>query len=129
MAHPYHHALSSVDKWGGVVEDYLPIHSWFDESKQHMGDIRHRMYRHHTQGIFEAEQKFGIVIRIFSGRKIPVRWIGEQHIMEDIGRIPTLSDWLDEMPLLSWMGKSGKRLSKEYLNKELKENKEIYESR
>ena len=34
MAHPYHHALSSVRKWGGTVEDYLPIHSWFDASKQ-----------------------------------------------------------------------------------------------
>ena len=22
MAHPYHHALSSVKKWGGVPEDY-----------------------------------------------------------------------------------------------------------
>ena len=30
MAHPYHHALSSVKKWGGTVEDYLPIHSWLD---------------------------------------------------------------------------------------------------
>jgi hypothetical protein len=24
MAHPYHHALSSVRKWGGAVEDYRP---------------------------------------------------------------------------------------------------------
>ena len=23
MAHPYHHALSSVKKWGGTVEDYV----------------------------------------------------------------------------------------------------------
>jgi hypothetical protein len=30
MAHPYHHALSSVKKWGGTVEDYLAVHSWFD---------------------------------------------------------------------------------------------------
>ena len=30
MAHPYHHALSSVKKWGGEVSDYLPLHSWFD---------------------------------------------------------------------------------------------------
>ncbi|WP_456300097.1 DUF6915 family protein [Pseudogemmobacter bohemicus] len=28
MAHPYHHALSSVKKWGGVVEDYIELHSW-----------------------------------------------------------------------------------------------------
>jgi hypothetical protein len=27
MAHPYHHALSSVNKRGGQVEDYLPIHN------------------------------------------------------------------------------------------------------
>src|SRR5438067_1962367 len=33
MAHPYHHALSSVRKWGGRVEDYLPVHHWFDASK------------------------------------------------------------------------------------------------
>ena len=31
MGHCYHHALSSVKKWGGVVEDYLPLHQWFDE--------------------------------------------------------------------------------------------------
>jgi Domain of unknown function (DUF6915) len=30
MAHPYHHSLSSVKKWGGSVFDYLPLHSWFD---------------------------------------------------------------------------------------------------
>ena len=33
MGHPYHHALSSVKKWGGTAEDYLPLHQWFDESK------------------------------------------------------------------------------------------------
>jgi hypothetical protein len=32
MAHCYYHALSSVRKWGGVVEDYLPLHQWFDQS-------------------------------------------------------------------------------------------------
>ena len=31
MAHPFHHAESSVRKHGGHMEDYLPIHQWFDE--------------------------------------------------------------------------------------------------
>ena len=31
MAHPYHHALSSTRIWGGRTDDYLAIHSWFDE--------------------------------------------------------------------------------------------------
>mgnify|MGYP006871787357 FL=1 len=42
MANPYHHALSSVKKWGGIVEDYIKIHDWFDASKEMMGDFRHR---------------------------------------------------------------------------------------
>jgi hypothetical protein len=54
MAHPYHHALSSVRKWGGAVEDYIPIHNWFDESKQIIADFRHRALRHHSEGIFMA---------------------------------------------------------------------------
>lgn len=52
MAHPYHHALSSVKQWGGQVDDYLPIHNWFDESKAFIGDFRHRALRHHAEGIF-----------------------------------------------------------------------------
>ena len=30
MAHPYHHALSSVKKWGGTVDDYIAVHQFFD---------------------------------------------------------------------------------------------------
>jgi hypothetical protein len=32
MPHPYHHALSSVKKWGGTVEDYL-IRERFTKTK------------------------------------------------------------------------------------------------
>jgi hypothetical protein len=31
MAHPSLHAKSSVRKWGGIPEDYIKIHEWFDE--------------------------------------------------------------------------------------------------
>ena len=30
MAHPYHHALSSVKKWGGTVDDFIVVHAWLD---------------------------------------------------------------------------------------------------
>ena len=30
MAHPYHHALSSVKKWGGTVDNFMAVHAWFD---------------------------------------------------------------------------------------------------
>ncbi len=54
MAHPYHHALSSVKKWGGTVEDTLAVHAWFDQSKEITADFRHRALRHHAEGIFMA---------------------------------------------------------------------------
>jgi hypothetical protein len=83
MAHPYHHALSSVKKWGGVPEDYIRIHDWFDESKMIIADFRHRALRHHAEGIFLAETIFGSTITLSTSRVIPVRWIGEQHVRED----------------------------------------------
>ena len=46
MAHPYHHALSSVKKWGGTADDYIEIHSWYDQSKELIADFRHRALRH-----------------------------------------------------------------------------------
>jgi hypothetical protein len=46
MAHPYHHSLSSVKKWGGTVADYQHIHDWFDASKAIIADFRHRALRH-----------------------------------------------------------------------------------
>lgn len=103
MAHSYHHAVSSARKFGGQPEDYTAIHSWFDESKQFRADPRHRALRHHTQGIFECERVFGITITNSAGKDIPVRLIGEQHMREDFGWIPSLNDWLDCMTVEPWM--------------------------
>jgi hypothetical protein len=105
MSHPYHHALSSVKKWGGIPEDYLPIHCWFDASKSHMANFRHRALRHHSFGIFQCEAEFGITITNSPGAKVPVRFIGEQHVREDLGFIPSVSDWLKNIKAESWMVK------------------------
>jgi len=106
MAHPYHHALSSVKKWGGVQEDYIRIHDWFDESKMIIADFRHRALRHHAEGIFMAETVFGSTITLSTGRVIPVRWIGEQHVREDLGFIPSFADWVKAIRPEPWMGRA-----------------------
>jgi hypothetical protein len=98
MAHSYHHAVSSQKKWGGDVDDYLPIHDWFDESKKIMADFRHRALRHHAEGIFMAETIFGHTITNADGRVVPVRFIGEQHVKEDLGFIPP-ERWMGEPPV------------------------------
>lgn len=108
MAHPFYHAQSSVRKYGGSINDYLPIHNWFDASKSHIGDVRHRALRHHSEGIFLCEQIFGVTILNSDGRSVPVRFIGEQHVVEDLGRIPTPSEWLSEMSIKPWMGPRSK---------------------
>jgi hypothetical protein len=100
---PYYHAVSSARKFGGEPHDYVEIHSWFDESKAHMAELRHRALRHHSQGIFECERQFGITIVNADGRTVPVRAVGEQHVMEDLGRIPSLQDWLGEIRPTEWM--------------------------
>ena len=107
MSHPLHHSISSQKKWGGHVDDYLPIHNWFDETKMHYPDMRHRALRHHSEGIFWCEQQFGTYITNSDGRMVPVRAIGEQHCMEDLGWIPTVKDYLDNMEVKGWMFKPG----------------------
>lgn len=101
--HPYHHALSSAKKFGGKPEDYLAIHHWFDESKEQFANFRHRALRHHAQGIYECERKFGVTIINSDGRTLPTRYIGEQHVNEDIGFIPSLQDWLSTIQPQPWM--------------------------
>jgi hypothetical protein len=108
MAHPYHHSISSVKKWGGTVKDYLPIHDWFDESKKIFADFRHRALRHHAEGIFLAETIFGSTITLSTGRILPTRWIGEQHVIEDLGRIPSFADWARTVRPEPWMGRTQK---------------------
>lgn len=106
MAHPYHHSLSSVRKWGGIAGDYLPIHNWFDESKKITADFRHRALRHHAEGIFMAESIFGPTLTLSTGRVIPTRWVGEQHVREDLGFIPSFADWVKTIRPQPWMGRT-----------------------
>lgn len=146
MADPWHHAVSSAKHNGGEPEDYLPIHNWFDETKKHFADPRHRALRHHSEGIGLMISIFGPTIAIsacstcgnpkdhprhegvregtvtdirgpnfhlFQAKVVPTRWIGEQHVLEDFGRIPTAADFLREMAVQPWMVKGARKLSRE----------------
>ena len=106
MAHSYHHAVSSARKFGGKPDDYLAIHNWFDQSKMIIADYRHRALRHHAEGIFMAETIFGATITNSDNRKIPVRLIGEQHVSEDFGKIPSFADWVRAIRPEAWMGRA-----------------------
>lgn len=101
---PLFHARISARKFGGEPEDYIEIHNWFDQTKAHIPDSRHRLVLHNSFGIFLCEQQFGEMviksdgslqkmpyITISTGKQVCVRDIAEQHVIDDLGHIPTLA--------------------------------------
>jgi hypothetical protein len=100
---PYIHAKNSANKYGGFPEDYQEIHDFFDSSKQNVPDMRHRAILHSSFGIFLAERMFGKTITNSEGKVISVRDIGEDHVIEDLGFIPTMEKWLKNLPKEDWM--------------------------
>ena len=107
---PFQHAKSSAKKWGGVPEDYQALHDFFDSSKATLPDMRHRAILHSAFGIFLLERVFGTFITNSEGRRISVRDIGEDHVMEDLGFIPTVERWLKHLPMEDWMLGSKKKI-------------------
>ena len=106
MGPPYHHALSSARKWGGTADCYLPLHQWLDGSKELIADFRHRALRHHAEGLFALERVFGPVVTVSTGRVVPVRLIGERHVVEDLGFVPSFADWARAIRPEPWMGRA-----------------------
>lgn len=97
------HARSSAQKWGGTAEDYLPIHEKMDSTKAAHAEVTHRCVFHSAFGIFLIEDIFGRTLVNSEGKEVFVREIAEQHVKEDLGFIPSLNDWLREMPAQPWM--------------------------
>jgi hypothetical protein len=113
VADPFHHAESSAKKYGGVADDYLAVHKFFDQTKAAWCDQRHRAVLHSSFGVELAVQVFGQVVRRKSdNRAIPTRWIAEQHIQEDCGFVPSLQDWLGELPMKAWMIKGARTFTR-----------------
>ena len=101
---PLHHAQISAKRYGGVIEDYIEIHDFFDSSKAAFADVRHRAILHNSFGIYLAERIFGTYITNAQGKKVSVRDIAEDHVAEDMGgRIPSVQDWLQHLEIQPWM--------------------------
>lgn len=96
---PLYHAKLSAKKFGGRAEDYQAIHDWFDQVKAHVPDARHRIVLHNSWGIFLCEQVFGTALTNSDGKEVPVRSVAEQHVIDDLGRIPSLVELLDQAKL------------------------------
>ena len=60
----------------------------------------------HAAGIWLSETVFGPTITLSTGRVIPTRWVGEQHVREDLGFIPSFADWVKAIRPEPWMGRT-----------------------
>lgn len=49
------------------------------------------------------ESLFGATIVNADGRTVPVRLVGEQHVREDLGFIPSFADWARLIAPEAWM--------------------------
>lgn len=110
------HAKSSARRFGGDPEAYLAIHKWFDEPKRDVGNFRHRAIRHHMLGVRDAVSIFGDFIDRGDGRMVAVALIGEQHLMEDCGFLPTVDDWMRHLAPEPWMANAARKLSRELVD-------------
>jgi hypothetical protein len=59
-----------------------------------------------------AETLFGRTVTLSTGRVVPTRLIGEQHVREDLGFIPSFADWVKAIRPEPWMGRSRVRYNK-----------------
>jgi len=109
---PLIHSKISVKRHGGTVEDYLPIHDFIDSTKSNMPDVRHRALLHSSFGCFVVEKVFGTYIVNSDGKDVSVRDIAEEHVIDDLGFIPTVERWLEKLPIETWMSGSVKKTRK-----------------
>jgi hypothetical protein len=115
---PFIHAKSSAAKFGGTPDDYIAIHEYFDETKSSHADVRHRCVLHSAFGIYLVADVFGHHIVNSDGKTVSVRDVGEQHVIEDLGVIPSLSDWLKHMTIEDWMAGPHYKLKKKPVSTE-----------
>lgn len=106
---PFVHAKNSAKKHGGTPEDYQAVHDFIDSSKVAVPDMRHRAMLHSAWGVYLVERVFGTTITNSEGRRISTRELAEEHVIEDLGFIPTMQDYLKHMTLEPWMGGQGRK--------------------
>jgi hypothetical protein len=113
MANPLIHSKSSVRRWGGKVEDYMPLHQLLDSPKCTMNNNTSRFLTHNTWFAYEIIPKiFGYNIINSDGKSVDTVDIAMLHISEDFkGKfIPTPQDFLKHMEVQGWMNNGVKPL-------------------
>lgn len=110
IINPIVHSHNSIKRFGGNEDEdfhkYLAIHKKMDCSKAYFSDNRHRVLTHHMFWVNEVMLPiFGDYIILENTKKVSVKDICEQHILEDFRMkfIPSVHDYLSEVEMKRWM--------------------------
>jgi hypothetical protein len=106
MANPLIHSQSSVKRWGGKVEDYLPIHELIDSPKACMNNNSSRLVTHNVWFCYNIIPKiFGYNLINSNGKRVDTIDIAMLHVAEDFRHrfVPTLEDYLKHLELPAWI--------------------------
>ena len=105
----YLHGKIHAKKYGGVADDYADIDDFIDSTKQAVADVRHRAILHSAFGCFLVEKLFGRTRINSDGREYSPRDVAEDHIQQDLGFIPTMEMYLNNMAIQPWMSGTEKK--------------------
>jgi len=100
---PLQHARITAHRYGGGWQDWIAIHDRIDRSKMIFPSMQHRMLLHSDFGEWLAVRIHGEAIRSKSGPAISTRNLFRDHLVEDLGRVVTLAEWLRESDADYWM--------------------------
>lgn len=95
-------AAASARHFQTAPDAVLPLHNWFLDTSTWFDDPRHFAMRHHSFGIFQAEQRFGVVLGQ-DPSPTPTRIVAEWHVRTVLGRIPAAADYLRRIKGQPWM--------------------------
>lgn len=94
---PLQHAQITTKKYGGCWTDYIEVHSFLDSSKATCAHFKHRFLLHHAEGIELGVRVFGEAISNSEGREVATRKILTEHLIEDVGKMVTVEDWMQSL--------------------------------
>lgn len=84
---PWRHALATSKTRQSDWKEDLEIHEFIDSAKSACPDLRHRIILHNSDlGLALAKQMFG--------DRTDLEFVFSEHVRQDIGCYPTLSDWV-----------------------------------
>lgn len=99
---PRQHCRISVRRWGGIENDYYPIHAFIDSTKSLCADARHRILHTHWAIQHIIVPIFGHTLVNADGRHVDVKDLCERdHLLADYGNrfIPTLGDFVSAIKI------------------------------